>query len=87
MAGTDPSGPMSSRRPHHGVVHSFDELRGMGVVETDGGRHLPFHCTAIADGTRRIEVGAVVALIVVAGALGRLEAQGLLAERQGSPGR
>jgi len=57
-----------------GDVAEFDEDRGLGVVEFGAGRRLPFHCTAITDGSRRVEVGAVVAFLVAAGRLGRLEA-------------
>lgn len=42
------------------------------------GRTLPFHCTAIADGTRLIDVGTPVTYLVAAGLLGRLEARGLV---------
>jgi cold shock CspA family protein len=58
-------------------VSSFDAERGLGTVVTDDGRSLPFHCTAIADGSRTIAVGARVAFVVVAGHLGRWEATGL----------
>jgi hypothetical protein len=37
-----------------------------------------FHCTAIADGTRRIEVGAAVVVDIVAGHLGQWEASRLV---------
>lgn len=57
-----------------GTVVEFDDHKGYGVVERDGGGRHPFHCTAIADGTRTIEVGAKVAFVVVAGRLGRWEA-------------
>lgn len=57
-----------------GVVATFDEARGLGVVRADDGRDLPFHCTAIADGTRAVEVGRRVEFAVVAGLLGRWEA-------------
>ncbi|HEY3702521.1 MAG TPA: cold shock domain-containing protein [Acidimicrobiales bacterium] len=60
-----------------GSVATFDEERGLGTVVTDDGRFLPFHCTAIADGSRTIAVGARVAFGVVAGHLGRWEASGL----------
>jgi cold shock CspA family protein len=81
MAGRPPEGPapVSRRRPGVGRVSSFDADRGLGTVEDDRGLSLPFHCTAIADGTRRIDVGAAVTFVVVAGALGRLEARGLVA--------
>jgi cold shock CspA family protein len=57
-----------------GVVAEFDEPRGLGTVRTDDGAELPFHCTAIADGTRTIPVGRRVAFDVVPGRLGRWEA-------------
>ncbi len=40
-----------------GVVASFDDRRGDGVLLTDAGEHLYFHCVAIADGTRTIGEG------------------------------
>jgi CspA family cold shock protein len=57
-----------------GTVVAFDEERGTGGVRAKDGRELFFHCTAIADGSRRIAVGAHVAFRVVAGHLGRWEA-------------
>lgn len=60
-----------------GVVTEFDEPAGIGTVTADeGGEHF-FHCTAIADGTRTIAVGARVEFEVVPGRLGRWEASGL----------
>lgn len=58
---------------HQGEVATFDEERGLGTVRSPDGEW-PFHCTAIADGSRRIEVGARVSFRVVAAALGRWEA-------------
>lgn len=58
---------------------SFDEDRGLGEVATSDGDVLPFHCTAIADGTRTIAVGTPVAFVVSPGQLGRYEAQALTA--------
>lgn len=56
----------------------FDAERGFGAVAPDGGdAGLFFHCTAIADGTRTIEVGTRVSYHVVAGHLGRWEARDL----------
>ena len=60
-----------------GSVATFDEERGLGTVVTEDGRFLPFHCTAIADGSRTIAVGTRVGFSVVAGHLGRWEATGL----------
>jgi cold shock CspA family protein len=59
---------------HEGVVVEFDATRGLGSVETVEGTRLPFHCTAIADGTRSVAVGSAVRYDVVPGALGRWEA-------------
>jgi cold shock CspA family protein len=60
--------------PDTGVVADFDEPRGLGTITTSRGATLPFHCTAIADGTRTIPVGERVRFEVVAGPLGRWEA-------------
>ncbi len=60
-----------------GRVVAFDEHRGLGVVASASGEQLPFHCTAIADGSRRVPVGARVEFSVVPGLLGRREADGL----------
>lgn len=58
-----------------GVVAEFDSPRGWGTVRRDGdGVELPFHCTAVADGTREIEPGTRVTFDVVPGHLGRWEA-------------
>lgn len=56
------------------MVAAFDEHRGLGTILADGGEEVPFHCTAIADGTRTIPVGRPVRFSVVAGRLGRWEA-------------
>ena len=60
-----------------GVVAAFDEPRGLGMVRADGGGEVPFHCTAIADGTRTIPVGEAVRFRLVPGHLGRWEADAL----------
>lgn len=58
-----------------GTVTSFDDPRGIGtVVDAAGGEEHFFHCTAIADGTRTIEVGTAVDFEVVPGRMGRWEA-------------
>jgi cold shock CspA family protein len=63
-----------------GVVTAFDPERGLGTVAADAdGGDLPFHCTAIADGTRAIEVGTSVVFRSVPGHLGRMEARDLVA--------
>ena len=65
------------RSPKLGVVTEFDEPRGLGAVDADDGYRYPFHCTAIADGTRRIDVGARVVFSRAAGHLGRIEARSI----------
>lgn len=52
---------------------SFDEARGLGEIEADGARY-PFHCTAILDGSRTIEVGREVAFALRPAGRGRWEA-------------
>jgi CspA family cold shock protein len=61
-----------------GTVSAFDDAKGFGTVREDstGEEHF-FHCTAIADGTRTIEVGAVVSFDVVPGRNGRWEARAI----------
>ena len=43
------------------------------MLDADGTAY-PFHCTALVDGTRTIEVGAMVTFGVRPGGLGRWEA-------------
>ncbi len=57
-----------------GTIADFDEHRGVGTVESSDGRRLLFHCTAIADGSRSIDVGARVVFQVTAGHGGHWEA-------------
>jgi cold shock CspA family protein len=71
--------PLATRR---GTVHRFDDPRGIGVVRGPDGVELPFHCTAIADGTRTIAEGTEVTFRVVPGRRGRWEATDL---RPGRP--
>ena len=56
-----------------GTVVEFDDARGLGTIEADGTRY-PFHCTALLDGTRTVEVGASVTFEVRPAGLGRWEA-------------
>jgi cold shock CspA family protein len=60
-----------------GTVAEFDDPRGLGTVVAEDGTAYPFHCTAITDGTRTIDVGAAVEFDVVAGRMGRWEATAL----------
>ena len=57
-----------------GTVTAFDAVRGLGEITAADGAAYPFHATAIADGSRRVDVGAAVEFDVVAGHLGRWEA-------------
>ncbi len=57
-----------------GTVAAFDEHRGIGTVRAADGRELFFHCTAITDGSRRIDVGTPVVFTVVPGHRGQWEA-------------
>ncbi|HZT64835.1 MAG TPA: hypothetical protein VFA11_03515 [Acidimicrobiales bacterium] len=68
-----------------GAVVSFDDQRGLGEVADAGGQRYPFHCTAIADGTRTIAAGTHVDFEVVAGHLGRWEAAGITPVGDGPP--
>ncbi len=52
----------------------FDEAVGLGTVEGDDGRRFRFHCTQIADGSRRVDVGARVGFAVRAARQGSWEA-------------
>jgi CspA family cold shock protein len=65
---------MGERGIRAGTVVDFDEHRGLGTVAAGDGTRYPFHCTQIADGTRRIDVGAAVRFALRPGGLGRWEA-------------
>ena len=58
----------------NGTVSAFDDPRGLGEVTAEDGTVYPFHCTAIADGTRTIPEGTAVRFEVAAGRMGRWEA-------------
>ncbi len=62
------------RGPRPGVVSAFEEERGLGSIEDEAGVSYDFHCTAITDGSRSIEIGAPVSFVVRPGHRGRLEA-------------
>ena len=66
-----------------GVVTGYDERVGLGTVTLavsgrDAGGEVPFHCTAIADGTRSIPSGAEVVCTLRSGHHGCVEATGVL---------
>jgi cold shock CspA family protein len=67
--------PLEVRRPRSGSVTGFDDPRGWGEVTGTDGRVFPFHCTAITDGSRTIDVGTPVTFVVAAGHGGHLEAR------------
>ena len=56
-----------------GVVETFDERRGDGIIHSDRGEQIYFHCVSIADGTRRIDSGARVRAQRRVGHVGRDE--------------
>jgi cold shock protein len=56
------------------TVATFDDHRGYGTLRTAEGTELFFHCTALVDGSRTVEVGTEVSAQVVPGRLGRWEA-------------
>lgn len=68
-----------------GTVTAFDFDAGHGRVRADDGDELFFHCTAIADGSRNIDVGARVHFLVVPGHNGRWEATHLVLRGGATP--
>jgi cold shock CspA family protein len=71
------AGPVLAAGPRLGRVASFDAARGLGTVEDMEGTAYGFHAAAIADGTRRIDVGTPVSFTVAPGHGGRCEARSL----------
>lgn len=57
-----------------GTVETFDAEMGLGVVITPVGDWYPFHCTAIAGGSRLIDTGREVMFVIGPGGPGRWEA-------------
>ncbi len=55
---------------------AYDAHVGLGELEADDATRYPFHCVAIADGSRTIEVGARVTFDLLA-KLGRWEASSI----------
>jgi cold shock CspA family protein len=62
-----------------GLVDRFDERHGVGEIVDDDRHRYTFHSTQIADGTRRIAVGARVEFAVRPAARGRWEAASIRA--------
>ena len=79
MSGPGSVGPSSDGGPGAaaGRVVEFDETVGLGTVEAADGRRYAFHCTQIAGGSRRIDVGTAVAFQVRPARLGTWEAAGV----------
>jgi len=65
---------IQQRLTRFGAVTEFDEPVGLGMLTDDEGAEHPFHCTAIADGTRDVAVGTEVSFRLVPGRGGRHEA-------------
>lgn len=61
-----------------GRVVEFDIERGLGVIESEAGERVIFHCTQIADGSRVISDGAQVTYDLLA-KLGHYEATAITA--------
>jgi cold shock CspA family protein len=61
-----------------GTVTSFDKRVGLGEITADDGSVVPFHCIAIADGSRDIPVGVPVEFELLP-KLGRYEADHIVA--------
>lgn len=58
-----------------GLVSAFDEHVGLGELVDDADqRTYPFHCTAMIDSSRTVDVGQRVLFRVVGGGGGRWEA-------------
>lgn len=53
-----------------GRVAEYDDHKGYGWIDDTSGQRFFFHCTAISDGSRTIEVGAGVTFDVVEGRMG-----------------
>jgi cold shock CspA family protein len=70
--------PVGTTGPHLGRVASFDSTRGLGTVTDDSGARYAFHATAIADGTRRVDVGTRVSYSLAPGHGGRHEVRVLV---------
>lgn len=60
------------------TVIDFDESRGLGSARSDAGDVYSFHCSALADGTRAVEVGTVVFFRICGALAGEFEARDLV---------
>jgi cold shock CspA family protein len=57
-----------------GIVETFDVRRGDGIIRSDRGERLYFHCVSIADGSRQIDADVRVEARRRVGHVGRDEA-------------
>jgi cold shock protein len=57
-----------------GRVAEYDDHKGYGYLDVEGGGRLFFHCTAIADGSRTIPEGVDVEYEAVTDPRGKPEA-------------
>ncbi len=73
---TQPDVVLGHEARRTGTVVAFDAHVGLGDVETADATRFPFHCIAIADGSRTIEVGSRVSFDLLA-KLGRWEASSI----------
>ncbi len=71
---TESVGSLPATLHRTGRVVQFDVDRGLGMIGGEDGRDYPFHCVAIADGSRDVSEGTEVAFVIRAGNLGRWEA-------------
>jgi hypothetical protein len=60
-----------------GRVVELDARKGRGVIESDDGLRLPFHCTQVSDARGPVDVGVEVRYELVPGGLGVWEAAAL----------
>jgi cold shock CspA family protein len=70
-----------------GVVESFDDRRGDGVVLSVEGESFYFHCVSISDGTRHVDQGARVSSVRAVGHRGHDEIVSLQQLSEVSPTR
>lgn len=66
-----------------GTVVAFDDDSGLGIVSSEEGSY-PFHCTAVADGSRHADAGATVMFRVAPGHAGRNEARDIVVAQRSS---
>lgn len=71
--------------PVIGRVLEFDAERGLGMLTTRDGDTVAFHCTAISDGSRTVEVGKDVVFVIAPGHLGLSEARDVTPIEAGIP--